>query len=739
LALLRFLAAAARKALGAFREGRLSPSPFEWGRLLRQLAREREQETAGFDVQHKPAKATPRADASEASTIPAADADAYRLALVAFLSGHQRLDFTHARPRVSVVVALHNRAELTLRCLRALAASSIPLQLVVVDNGSTDRTAPLLERLNGAIVIRNEQNLGFLKATNQGAKAATADLLLLLNNDTDVPAESLEAAIETLESSERIGAVVAKLVHLDGRLQEAGAIIWRDGTCQGYGRGDRPTAPPYLFRRDVDYGSGAFLLTRRRTWETLGGFDERFAPAYYEDADFCARIWQSGLRVVYEPRAVVKHAEFGSGSPATSLALQTERRSVFFKKHRPWIEATSLPRGTSTFTARHATRDGQRILFIEDRIPHGRLGSGYPRSLAIVNAALALGHHITVFPLLVPDEPWEDAYADVPREAELWLGGGAAGLRTLMQIHGADYDSVIVSRPHNMRVARHALPSERRPAVIYDAEAIFALREVGRRRLRGRQVTPEAAHQLVGEEVALAKRSDLVLTVSEDERQHFYAHGIKRVMVLGHSLAPQPTPAPFAEREALLFVGAFVDQHSPNTDSVQWLMRDVLPLVEPAIGPHGRLVVAGRDADRLLKRSPAVDLVGAIEDLRPLFDRARVFVAPIRFGAGLPAKAYQAAAYGVPIVASTLVAAQLGWQDEVDLLVADDAARFAEQCVRLYRDEALWTRLREAALARASQECAPDAFRLSLSRALTIAQRVRSGDVTTGVGPQSES
>ena len=733
---------AARKALVAFRERRLSPSPLEWARLLRQFAREQELERAILE----PHRATPHVakgplptDSSEASTLPAADADAYRLALAAFLSGDQRFDVTRANPKVSVVIALYNRADLTLRCLRALMASPVPLQLVLVDNGSTDRTASLLERVDGAIVIRNENNQGFLKATNQGAKAATADLLLLLNNDTDVPAESLHAAIETLESSETVGAVVAKLVHLDGRLQEAGSIIWRDGTCQGYGRGDRPTAPPYMFRRDVDYGSAAFLLTRRRTWETLGGFDERFAPAYYEDADFCARIWQSGLRVVYEPRAVVKHAEFGSGPPANGLALQSERRAVFFKKHRPWIEATSLPRGASILAARHATRDGQRILLIEDRIPHERLGSGYPRALAIVKATLALGHHITVFPLLVPDEPWEDAYADLPREAELWVGGGAAGLMTLMQVHGAAYDSVIVSRPHNMRLVRHALPTDRRPAVIYDAEAIFALREVGRRRVRGREVTAEAAHKLVGEEVALAKSSDLVLTVSETERQHFYMHGIKRVMVLGHSVAPQATPALFAERDALLFVGAFVDQHSPNTDSVKWLMRDVLPLVEPAIGPTGRLVVAGRDADRLLGRSPSVDFVGSLENLQPLFNRARMFVAPTRFGSGLPAKAHQAAAYGVPIVASSLVAEQLGWQDEVELLVADAAARFAEQCVRLYRDEALWTRLRDAALARVSVECAPDTFRLNLARALATAQRVRSGDVTTGVGPHSES
>src|SRR5207244_8292943 len=131
-----------------------------------------------------------------------------------------------------------------------------------------------------------------------------------------------QSTLRVIRSAPDIGAVGGRQVFLDGTLQEAGSIVWRDGSCLGYGRGDDPFAPMYMFRRDVDYCSAAFLLTPRRVWEKLGGFDEAFQPAYYEDSDYCARLWERGLRVVYEPRAMILHYEFGSSNMPNAIDLQ---------------------------------------------------------------------------------------------------------------------------------------------------------------------------------------------------------------------------------------------------------------------------------------------------------------------------------------------------------------------------------------------------------------------------------
>ena len=160
--------------------------------------------------------------------------------LDAFLLSGMTLDvLVSERPLVSIILVLFNRAELTLACLRSIAEShSEPLEVVIVDNASTDQTTHLLSRLRGCRVIQNDENRGFLAAVNQAAAACRGEYLLLLNNDAQLLPGSLGAAVRTLASSDDIGAVGAKIILLDGSLQEAGSIVWQDGTCLGYARGD---------------------------------------------------------------------------------------------------------------------------------------------------------------------------------------------------------------------------------------------------------------------------------------------------------------------------------------------------------------------------------------------------------------------------------------------------------------------------------------------------------------------
>ena len=189
--------------------------------------------------------------------------------------------------------------------------------------------------------------------------------------------------------------------------------------------------PPYMFRRDIDFGSGAFLLTPRGEFLRAGGLDTGFSPAYYEDVDYCLRLWRSGRRVIYEPRATALHLEFSSSvSPERAIALQQRHRGRLLEKHGEWIRSNTLTRSDAVLTARIHGRNRRRLLFIEDRVPHARLGSGYPRSSAMLCAAVSLGYDVTLYPLVVPREPWHEAYVDVPRETELLLGpcNGARGL-----------------------------------------------------------------------------------------------------------------------------------------------------------------------------------------------------------------------------------------------------------------------------------------------------------------------
>ena len=726
---LRYLFTAARMATVAFREGRLSASPGRWLidlRHLRGLMR-----SSAEVIAKRPIEASPSAPAAAVADLPIAAG----AALAAFLRDRSVLDFKPpAAPVVSVLLILHNRAELTFQCLKSLTEDrSIPLELIILDNASSDETPALLEQVRGARIVRLRENLGFLRGCNRAAEVARGEHLLFLNNDTELRPGSLAAALDTITREPSVGAVGGRLVFPDGRLQEAGSIIWSDGSCLGYGRDDSPWKPEYSFQRDVDFCSAAFLLTPRRLFTELGGFDERYQPAYYEDADYCVRLWKSGARVVYDPRAVVTHFEFASASAASAAMLQQERRHVFVNAHRDWLVHQASPSSRAVRRARARPYGSGQLIVVEDRVPHRRLGAGYPRALEIIRAARDLGYHVTLYPLVVPDESWADAYSDVPRDIELMLGAGEHELPSFLRERLPDSDVLLVSRPHNMQAVAFALsklPALSKPPLVYDAEAIFAHREIARRRLLGMPVTEQEERRLVTEELALARIADAVLTVSELDRQQFVEGGLRRVNMLGHSLTPTPTPSAFQSRDGFLFVGAITDG-SPNADSVRWLARDVLPRLADQLGSTPRLRVAGRHdpSEASLLSEPSLEMVGIVDDLTPLYDGARVFLAPTRFAAGLPLKMMEAAAFGVPVVCTSLVAGQLGWRDNIEVLVADTAEDFAMRATALYRDAALWSRVREAALARVVADCSPAAFQAALARALNQV-RYASGPVT---------
>ena len=641
-------------------------------------------------------------------------------ALESFLASGSVVEFPqHEAPETSIILVLYNRAELTLQCLQSILRNYTGrYQVIIVNNASTDETGALLKRVRGARIIENETNVHYLRACNQAARLARGEYVLLLNNDAQMLNDGIASAVETLNSAEDIGAVGGRVVLPDGTLQEAGSIIWRDGSCAGYGRGDSPFAPAYLFRRDVDYCSGVFLLTRRDLFLEGGGFDEAFAPAYYEETDYCVRLWKRGKRVVYDPRVAVMHYEFASStSQAGALDLQTRHRKVFAEKHRDWLHARQPPSPEGVLNARSHRRPGQkRILYLDDRVPHAHLGSGFPRSNRIITELVRMGHLLTCYPLTSPHEEMAGVYRDIPPEVEVVPSRGLVELGEFLAERTGYYDIVYVSRPHNMTALKSVLA--RNPQllagarVVYDAEAIFSLREVERLRVKGKPLSEREREERVFGEVHLAQNCHAVISVSERERLEFARHGFSNVHMLGHTVDVRPTPRSFDERRDILFVGAIHEPDSPNADSVAWFSKKVLPLIQKSLGKDVKLLVAGHASDDFFAglNNGRVKVLGHVPDLTELYDSARLFVAPTRFAAGLPYKVHEAASHGLPVVATTLIGGHLGWAHGEELLVADHAKGFAAACATLYRDRQLWERLRKNALGRVEKDCSPELF-----------------------------
>lgn len=232
-------------------------------------------------------------------------------------------------PELSVLMVTHGGWQLTRQAIAALAQHTPrPMELIVVDNASPDETLAELGALENVRVTPNDANRGFGPAVNQAANQARGEHLVLLNTDAFVHPGWADSLLEALRQP-RAGAAVPRYLNTDGSLQEAGVLLARDGTVRLYGDGDDPDRPWYRFRRTIDYGSAVCMVIRTATFLGLGGFDDAYAPAYYEDTDLCMRLANEGLEVVYEPRATVTHVRYGSGAPQLASELSDRNRERF--------------------------------------------------------------------------------------------------------------------------------------------------------------------------------------------------------------------------------------------------------------------------------------------------------------------------------------------------------------------------------------------------------------------------
>ncbi|MHB1422054.1 MAG: glycosyltransferase family 2 protein [Gemmataceae bacterium] len=347
-----------------------------------------------------------------------------------------------ALPRLSILLVLYNRAELTLACLRSLLPrlEETAAEIVLVDNASRDDTGALLDRIGGARVIRNRDNRGFPAAVNQAAAAAAGEFLLLLNNDTEVRDDSLATAARFLTDNRNVGAVGGRILLLDGTLQEAGCTLWREGNVFQYGRGDNPDAAEYLFQRDVDYCSAAFLMTRRDLFAKLGGLDTAFSPGYFEDLDYCVRLWRAGWRVVYLPDLRTLHYENASSTCSTDIFYLYRRNHLYFtQKHADWLshQCTSA---TPRLWARGSHDDRFKVLYLPKQ-SRGR-ALEWRR---VVHELRECNCFVTVYPIGTEMAGLPCDRQGLPADVELLPGGSLDTLPRFLDERRDSYDCIMAS------------------------------------------------------------------------------------------------------------------------------------------------------------------------------------------------------------------------------------------------------------------------------------------------------
>ena len=599
-------------------------------------------------------------------------------------------------PRVSIVIPVYGKPLLTFTCLRSVHARTAAgtFEVIVVDDASPEAIEGALGVVEGVRFERNPNNLGFIGSCNRGAELARGELVVFLNNDTIVTEGWLEALLRVFELRDDAGMAGAKLIYPDGRLQEAGGIVWNDGSAWNFGRNEDPDAPAFNYLREADYVSGACIAIRAGLFREIGGFDTRYAPAYYEDTDLAFAVRATGLRVYYQPDCVIVHLEgqtSGTDEAAGVKRHQGANRVLFRDK---WRAALASHRSNGMHPELERDRRAKRrVLFVDACMITPDQDSGSMRTLAMLELMVAAGSKVTfVADNLEHRQPYVRELQQ--RGIEVEFSPYVRSVTDLLRARGLEFDLVVLARHYvAVRHVDDVRTFAPQALLAFDTVDLHFLRAERLAELERSSGARAAARSRREEELSLIGRVDVTMVVSPVERDVLReACPQARVLLLSNIHDEMPAGRPFAERQGLVFIGGF--QHPPNTDGVLWYAREILPLLRRRL-PGVVTYIVGSKVPSTIRTLSSEDFVvtGFVADVAPFFTGCRISIAPLRYGAGVKGKVNLAMSYGLPVVATPPAVEGMHLVPNDDVLVADDAATFAAAVERLYRDESLWKRL----------------------------------------------
>ena len=612
--------------------------------------------------------------------------------------GFHNISLLETKPLISIIIPTFNAVNLLQQNLTSIEAlSTYPNYEIIIVTNNLDKKSEMrkfLSTLKHRVYIF-ESEYSFSSINNFAVTKAMGDYLLFLNDDMQIISKNWLEALLKLALQKNVGAVGGKLLFPNGKLQEAGGIIWKNGNSWNYGRNKDPDNPMFNFVREVDYCSGSCLFIKKDLFEKIGRFDSRYKIAYAEDSDLCMKIKNLGLKILYQPLSSLIHYEGSTSGTDVNKGIksnQIENQKIFYKKWKKELLQHGDDSQENSYFASNRKK-GLHILYVDHYIPEIDKDAGSQTAFFTISVLSYMGHKVTFWP--------ENLHKSEPYLTELQQRGieviyGHQNFEKFLKERGHIFSIAILCRPH---IAINFIDALKQHApyckIIYEASDLYHValqRESTIKQMKNKQIEAEKIKSL---ELYLMNKSNLIffrtkkdcLTVLEQNKSY-------NVAALHLPPIYDGEIKSFDERNDLLYVGGF--QHPPNADAVEYFITAIFPKILQK-SPSIKFKIVGskipKKIKKLCSKSKNCEVLGYVMDLSKVLNDCRVMVAPLRYGAGVKGKVTECMSHSLPLVTTSIGAEGLDLDDKECLLIADTSYDFAEKTLLLYENRKLWNRI----------------------------------------------
>lgn len=618
-----------------------------------------------------------------------------------------KLNFnSSSKPKVSIIIPFYNQLDYTWNCLNHLhthLTDKISFEILLIDDNSSENCD--FSEITGIRIIKNTENKGFLKNINIGIKESLGEYIYILNNDTEVQKDFLDELFYVFENFPNVGAVGSKLINADGSLQEAGSVFMKDCTIHQIVRKKEVYYPQVNYIYKVDYCSGCSLLFKKQKDNgEINLFDEQFAPAYFEETDFCFQIkYLQNKEVYYTPFSKVVHFNGVTyNEPINNNESKIKQKEELFRVNlekfkKKWRAQIDAIQATTVETRIEEIYKNKEVVFFCSIIPEYDKDSGSNRFKEIIQAFIKIGYSVSIIKkkTFLGDNQYIEFFQRLGVNV-FYEHHKSITIEKYLKKNNANATIAWFYNPdvfmEYYKITKKCL---KKAKLVYDMVDIHHLRYQ-----RALELDPKnnlfrkKYTKYKSIETISAKESDYVITISEFEKNYMKQFcNEKKIITISnihYSKIEKEKTLPFEKRNDILFIGS---NHSPNVDAIYFLYNEIMPIVWKEI-PDIRVIIIGNINEEISDiNDPKFIFKGYLPDINDFFLTNKFMIAPLRYGAGVKGKIGHAFEYFLPVITSSIGAEGMNLTNKKNALIEDTKEGFASAIIELYTNKNLWLEL----------------------------------------------